>query len=97
MEKISISRLVEKGISVHFMITDPSKDIRDRYRYNHAKYIVVDDEGVFISTDNFKDSSFPPSKVGSRSTTRGWVVSLSSTQLSNDLSSVFFVELQGHG
>ncbi|MEA3559573.1 MAG: lamin tail domain-containing protein [Candidatus Thermoplasmatota archaeon] len=95
MERSAVSRLVEKGIPVHFMVSDPKNGIRDRYRYNHAKYVVADNKSTFVSTDNFKDSSFPPLTAGSMSTTRGWVVSMRSKDISKDMASVFFEDWSG--
>jgi len=94
-EEICISRMVDTGIDVRMMITDPENDIRDRYRYDHAKYLVVDDRTVFISTDNLKDTSFPPPGSQVHSGTRGWVVSMVSPELATDMTSVFREDWDG--
>ncbi|MFO8051932.1 MAG: lamin tail domain-containing protein [Thermoplasmatota archaeon] len=95
LEKRSVARLLDKGIDVRLMYTDPSRNIRDRYRYDHAKYIVADGNKVLVSTDNFKDSSFPPLDTASGATTRGWVVSMESKGLANDLTVVFEQDFHG--
>lgn len=94
-EKIAVKRLVNAGIDVRFMITDPAQGIRDRYRYDHAKYIISDMERVLISTDNFKDSSFPPPDFLHGSTTRGWVVSALSEELARDMFEIFMNDING--
>jgi uncharacterized repeat protein (TIGR01451 family) len=42
-----------------FMIHDTDQDVFNRYDYLHAKFIVVDDEWVLISSQNLTESGFP--------------------------------------
>ena len=59
-EKYILQRLYLKGANIKFMINEPSKGIYDRYTFLHAKFIIVDDEKVLVSTENFGDSSLSP-------------------------------------
>ncbi|MDX1409787.1 MAG: phospholipase D-like domain-containing protein, partial [Saprospiraceae bacterium] len=42
-----------------FMINDENQDIHDRYRYLHAKFIIIDDRLAIVSTENLSPDSFP--------------------------------------
>ena len=59
-EKYILQRLYLKGANIKFMINEPSKGIYDRYTFLHAKFIIVDDDKVLVSTENFGDSSLSP-------------------------------------
>ena len=56
------------------------------YRYNHAKYLVVDDRCVFVTSENIKFHSFPPAGTGGN---RGWGVYLCEPSLVNYMTDVF--------
>jgi cardiolipin synthase len=88
-EKVAISSLVVSGIEVRLMWNDAAVNSRDRYRYDHAKYVVSDEDAVLVSSDNFKDTSFPPPGSIPTSGTRGWVASVRSPALAKDLLRVF--------
>ncbi|UCH89998.1 MAG: lamin tail domain-containing protein, partial [Thermoplasmata archaeon] len=47
------------GCSVRLMITDPSRDIFDRYAVNHGKYAVLDDCTVIVMSENWKETGIP--------------------------------------
>ncbi|MBN1390622.1 MAG: lamin tail domain-containing protein [Candidatus Thermoplasmatota archaeon] len=94
-EEKCISRLVSAGIQVRKMVTNTQLGIRDRYRYDHAKYLVMDNELVVISTDNFKETSFPPPGSPHGSGTRGWIVNLHSKDMARDLTEVFMDDWEG--
>ncbi len=62
------------------------KTDKTRYRFNHAKYVIVDGRDVLVSTDNFKESGHPePDTIGNR----GWGVVVSDTALARQLKAVF--------
>jgi len=87
---LRVNDLLLSGAQVRYMTTDISMGIRDRYSFDHAKYVISDGRTVLISSDNFKDSSFPPPILGLASSgTRGWVMLLESDDLSKQLGSVF--------
>ncbi|MGA1821224.1 MAG: phospholipase D-like domain-containing protein [Thermoplasmatota archaeon] len=94
-EKCCLNRLTESGVLVRLMTTDIQNGIRDRYRYDHAKYVVRDQKEVFVSSDNFKDSSFPREDEICSSGTRGWTASVESTEMAADLASVFESDWDG--
>jgi len=70
-EKAAIWRLNQSGIPVFEMTTSESGHAP--YRYDHAKYVVIDDHAVLVTSENFGHSGFPPSgETGNR----GWGVYL---------------------
>jgi uncharacterized repeat protein (TIGR01451 family) len=51
--------LESAGGQCWLMINDPDQDIYDRYRYLHAKYIIIDGSRAVISTENLSPDSLP--------------------------------------
>lgn len=47
------------GGACWFMISDSEEDIYDRYDYLHAKFLLIDDHQVAISTENLSPDSMP--------------------------------------
>lgn len=90
-EKI-ISRLSACGIPVLAM--SGTGEDHTPYRFNHAKYLVIDDESLLLTTENFKPHSFPPAGMGGN---RGWGVFLISPPLASYFSEVFASDLNGPG
>lgn len=93
-QAISLGYLMAGGVDVRVMNNDPS-GIRDRYRFDHAKYIVADGERVLISSDNFKDTSFPPPGHIPLTGTRGWAALVDSTVTAETVKAVFEEDWSG--
>jgi len=70
-EKAAIWWLNQSGIPVFEMTTSESGHAP--YRYDHAKYVVIDDRAVLVTSENFGHSGFPPK---GESGNRGWGVYL---------------------
>ena len=60
------------------------------YRYDHAKYLVIDKRAVFITSENFKYSGFPPEGMRGN---RGWGVYLEDPELASYFATVFTTDL----
>ncbi len=58
-EKYICQQLEAAGVPCWFMINDPDQDIYDRYRYLHAKFILIDGKQVVISSENLSPNSLP--------------------------------------
>jgi phosphatidylserine/phosphatidylglycerophosphate/cardiolipin synthase-like enzyme len=58
-EKLICLSLEEAGGECWFMINDPTRNVHDRYRNYHAKYMIFDNEIVVISTENLSPDSLP--------------------------------------
>jgi cardiolipin synthase len=89
-EKAVISTLTRSDIPVYRMSGDGKA--HPPYRFDHAKYMVVDDSRVFITSENFKDHGFPsPVTRGNR----GWGAVLESTELAEYYSAVYYHDSGG--
>ncbi len=58
-EKYICRELEDAGGQCYFMINEPDERIFDRYRFMHAKYILVDGERVVVSSENMSPNSMP--------------------------------------
>jgi cardiolipin synthase A/B len=58
----------------------------DRYPYNHAKYLVVDDRFVLVQSENLVPGAHPPD---ARQGQRGWGVLVEDVRLAQALSALF--------
>ncbi len=58
-EKYICQQLELAGGRCWFMISNSSAHIADRYRYLHAKFILIDDQRVIISSENLSPNSLP--------------------------------------
>lgn len=90
-EKAMIARLNQSGI-VTLQMAAP-KGGHAPYRYDHAKYLVIDRKAVLLTSENFKFSGFPPPGVSGN---RGWGVYLEDPALAGYFSTVFSSDLS-HG
>ncbi len=58
-EKAICQRLESVGAECWFMISDAAAHIYDRYRYLHAKYMVIDNKLAIIGSENLSPNSMP--------------------------------------
>lgn len=80
----------EGGIPVYMMVSAGEQP--SRYRYNHAKYLVSDEEITLVTSENFNPSGFP--KTGNQGN-RGWGVVIESPDTAEYFSNVFSEDIQG--
>ena len=85
-----LSRLLAADVEVRFMATD--EDAHARYRYDHAKYMVVDDRWTLVTTENWKPAAFPPA---GRQGNRGWGVVIDDPRVAVYFAQVFETDLGG--
>ncbi|MFA5237686.1 MAG: phospholipase D-like domain-containing protein [Methanoregula sp.] len=89
-EKAAIWRLNQSGIPVFEMTTSESGHAP--YRYDHAKYVVVDDRAVLVTSENFGHSGFPPKgETGNR----GWGVWLEDPRLAAYFGDIYRADIGG--
>ena len=63
-----------------------------RYRYDHAKYLVIDGENLFISTENFGVTGYPPpGSMGNR----GWGALIEDPGVAGYFRGVFSADISG--
>ncbi|MDX1663540.1 MAG: lamin tail domain-containing protein [Candidatus Promineifilaceae bacterium] len=58
-EKYICQQIEAAGGACWFMYRDDELSIQDRYRYLHAKYMLVDGQRALISSENFSPNSMP--------------------------------------
>jgi len=78
-----VTKLSEAGVYVCFHSSN-------EFRFNHAKYLVVDNRSTLITTENLGNSGFPkePSNGG-----RGWGVVVYDEKLAESLAGIFVSDL----
>jgi cardiolipin synthase A/B len=89
-EKSAIGRMNAGGIPIRQMAS--GKDVHPPYRYDHAKYVVIDHRAVLLTSENFKYSGFPPAGYTSN---RGWGVYLEDPALAEYFSTVYRTDSSG--
>ena len=87
-EKAALWRLNQSGIPVYAMA--PANGEHAPYRYDHAKYLIIDRRAVLLTSENFKYSGFPPEGTSGN---RGWGVYLEDPDLARYFISVFMFDL----
>ena len=89
-EKAAIWRLNQSGIPVFEMTTSESGHAP--YRYDHAKYVVIDDRAVLVTSENFGHSGFPPKgETGNR----GWGVYLEDPRIAAYFKDIYLTDTRG--
>jgi cardiolipin synthase len=83
-EKSLIWNINRSGIPVVSMIS--SKTEHAPYRYDHAKYIVIDNNSLLLTSENFKNSGLPPEGMSGN---RGWGVYVRDPGLAGYFTEVF--------
>ncbi len=74
------------AIEYRFMVDNSTRDVQERYAFQHAKYAILDNRTVIVSTENWGSSAFPTwNATGSR----GWVVAVDHPPLAAYFTRVF--------
>ena len=58
-EQYILCRIANHGGNVRFIVNDPENRVYDRYRFNHAKYLVIDHSTVIIKSCNWAKTGIP--------------------------------------
>jgi cardiolipin synthase len=58
-ERWVCGQIANAGGNVYLMHNDPTADIHDRYRFQHAKFAIVDGQRVLVGSDNFGHNAMP--------------------------------------
>ncbi len=87
-EKSLISIVNRSGIPVVSMVS--SKTEHAPYRYDHAKYVIVDNNSLLLTSENFKNSGLPPKGMSGN---RGWGVQLRDPGLAGYFTEVFTADI----
>ncbi len=82
------------GGACWFMIRDDSADIHDRYRYIHAKFMVVDGDELLVSSENLSPNSLPDDdKSDGTWGRRGLVLATNAPSVVNRAAAIFADDL----
>jgi phosphatidylserine/phosphatidylglycerophosphate/cardiolipin synthase-like enzyme len=80
----------------YWVMTSETPKGKRRFRYNHAKYIVIDEKGVMVGSENYSPSGQP--EPGSTGGTRGWQTFIYDEQMSRNFLKVFRKDINtSHG
>jgi cardiolipin synthase A/B len=85
-----IRNLSKNGIPVNVMVS--SDNAPAPYRYDHAKYLVIDRRAILLTSENFGYTGFPPSGMTGN---RGWGVYIDDPGLAEYFSTVFMTDNNG--
>jgi len=83
-EKSLIWTINRSGIPVVSMVS--SKTEHAPYRYDHAKYVIIDNNSLLLNSENFKNSGLPPPGMSGN---RGWGVHIRDPGLAGYFTEVF--------
>ena len=86
MEKYIMELITEKGGEVRYIITDSDAGISERFTNVHSKFMVVDGNKTFITSENFREIAIP--YYGTKGN-RGWCVVVDSAEVGEYFGKVF--------
>jgi cardiolipin synthase len=84
-ENYIAEQIVNAGGEVRFMIDD--EGIHDRYKYDHAKYAIIDNQSTMVMSENWKNTGVP---VNTTFGNRGWGIIIYNPNVTNYFRDVFF-------
>jgi phosphatidylserine/phosphatidylglycerophosphate/cardiolipin synthase-like enzyme len=86
-----MTKAAAAGIEVYFLGVAVKGEIKPRYRFDHSKYVIIDDKKAIIGTENYGRTGVPidPSKGN-----RGWMVHVENPQLVKQLREVWDADFQ---
>lgn len=79
-------QIVNAGGQVRYIISDTANNRFKRYRFDHAKYAIVDGQKVFIQSENWKTTGVPTTNNYGN---RGWGIIIQNVDFSNYVQNVF--------
>lgn len=78
--------LASHGGQVRFIVSDPEKHLNARYQFNHAKYLIIDNETVIVESCNWANTGVPKNpSFGNRE----WGVVLRNSEVAASFLQVF--------
>jgi phosphatidylserine/phosphatidylglycerophosphate/cardiolipin synthase-like enzyme len=83
-ERSLVWKINRSGIPVMAMVSSAAEHAP--YRYDHAKYIVIDNISLLLTSENFKNSGLPPKGMSGN---RGWGVQLGEPDLARYFARIY--------
>lgn len=85
-ELYNADRISKAGGTVLYLDSEAIRREDRRFVYLHAKYLVIDNRSIVVSSENFANSGFSPSTtLGSR----GWVIQVTNPSLAKSYAQAF--------
>ncbi len=85
-QRFILNRITNYGGNIRFIVNDKEKNVYSRYRFNHAKYIVIDNKTTIIESCNWVDNGIPRNPTYGN---REWGVIIRNDTISRFFSNVF--------
>ena len=90
IERMLLDRASKAGIPVYFIGGTAKNPVKPRYRFDHSKYVILDDKKVVIGTENYGRSGVPAINSWGN---RGWMVHIESKEFVEQLRAVWDADL----
>jgi cardiolipin synthase len=90
-ERWILDRCDKAGIRVYFLGSTPKGPVKPRYRFDHSKYVLIDNDVAIIGTENYGRTGVPliPSYGN-----RGWMVHIENPAFVAQLRAVWDADLR---
>ncbi len=83
-----IAQIIDQnGGNVRFMMDNKNLDIYERYKFNHAKYVIIDRMVTIITSENWGINGTSPNNTYGN---RGWGIVIRDNNISEYFTDVFF-------
>ena len=90
MERFVLDRCDRAGIPIYFIGGRKKQPIKPRYRFDHSKYVLIDDVKAIIGTENYGRTGVPAiNSYGNR----GWMVHIENKKFVAQLRAVWDADL----
>ncbi|SDY40393.1 phospholipase D-like domain-containing protein [Thermoactinomyces sp. DSM 45892] len=84
--KYVAQQITKAGGQVRFIISDTANERYKRYRFNHAKYAIVDGARVLMQSENWKSTGVPTTNTYGN---RGWGIIIQNPSFASYVKKVF--------
>lgn len=84
--KYVAQQIVNGGGQVRFIVSDTANGIHKRYRFDHAKYAIIDGQSVFVQSENWKPTGVPSVNTFGN---RGWGLIVNNAATAQRFTDVF--------
>jgi cardiolipin synthase len=85
-EKYLLHRLASNGAQIRFIVSDSKNKVYVRYAFNHAKYLVIDENIVIVESCNWVDTGIPKDPTYGN---REWGVIIENSSIADQFLKVF--------
>lgn len=90
-ERFVLDRCDRAGIPIYFIGGVKKQPVKPRYRFDHSKYVLIDDVKAIIGTENYGRTGVPAINTYGN---RGWMVHIENKAFVEQLRAVWDADLQ---